>query len=471
MKKNSNPAVSFYDKHSRRRDWFFHLNRYYNNDLIKYYRFLVPEGSSVLEVGCGTGHLLASLKPKIGMGIDISPGMIRSAKQKYPKLKFRLMDAQHLQMKDKFDYIIISGLIGDLDDIEEFFRKLAKVTHQRSRIIIDNYNYFWHYILRLAEIMHLKTPQIYKNWLPASAIENMLYLADFEVIRRSKRMLFPLYIPMISEILNRFIAKLPWVKNLCLNNILVAKPVSRLGGRKYSCSVIMPARNEKGTIEDAIRRIPEMGSGTEIVMIEDHSTDKTREEMHRVIKKFPKKNIELLIQDKEKGKKLAVYRGCEAAKSDILMILDADLSVIPEDLPRFYQALVDGKGEMISGSRLTYPMENNSMRLLNLLGNYFFGVLFTWLLEHKVTDTLCGTKVFWRSDYQKIKKMRSYFGDFDPFGDFDLLFGASKLHLKSIEIPIRYKARVYGKTNIKRVRNAIVLLWVSWNAFWKMKAI
>lgn len=471
MTPKSESVADFYDKTSRHRDKFHKLNRYYNDDIIKYYRFLIPQGSSVLEIGCGTGHLLAALKPKKGVGIDISPGMIKKAKRHYSQLKFQVMDGEKLKLDGKFDYVIISGLIGDLNDVEYFFRGLKKNIHPGSRIIVDNYNYLWHYILRAAEVLKLKTPQVYRNWLPLAEIENMLYLADFEVVRLSKRMLLPFYIPVLSPVLNNFLAKLPFLKNLCLNNIIVAKPVVTGNNKKYSVSVVMPARNEKGTIEDAVKRIPQMGKWTEIVMIEDHSTDDTRSEMQRVIKKYPGKKITLLVQDKEIGKKLAVYRGFTHARGEIIMILDSDLSVIPEDLPRFYDAITNGKGEFVSGTRLSYPMENNSMRFLNIVGNYLFGLLFSWLMEHRVTDTLCGTKVFWRKDWQRIKKFRDYFGDFDPFGDFDLLFGAGKLNLKSIEIPIRYRARVYGKSNIKRFKHALMLARISWVAFWKMKTI
>jgi glycosyltransferase involved in cell wall biosynthesis len=171
----------------------------------------------------------------------------------------------------------------------------------------------------------------------------------------------------------------------------------------------------------------------------------------------PDRDIKVLVQ-KGRGKGDAVRLGFSQASGDLLMILDADLSVAPEDLPQFYDALVKGKGEFINGSRLVYAKDPQAMRFLNLLGNKFFALLLTRLLGQPVKDTLCGTKVLYRCDYERIARGRAYFGDFDPFGDFDLLFGAAKQNLKIIEIPIRYRQRIYGTTNISRFTHGWLLV-------------
>ena len=225
----------------------------------------------------------------------------------------------------------------------------------------------------------------------------------------------------------------------------------------YSTSIIIPARNEEGNIKQAFERIQRIGKSTEIIFVEGNSSDNTAEEIDRQIKAHPHQKAIHLVQS-GKGKGDAVRLGFSKAKGDILMILDADLTMAPEDLPRFYEALSDGAGDFINGVRLVYPMEKQAMRFLNLLGNKAFTLIFSFLIGQPIKDTLCGTKVLWRRDYQKIADNRQYFGDFDPFGDYDLIFGATKLNLKIVDMPIRYRERTYGTTNIQRWKHGWLLL-------------
>jgi glycosyltransferase involved in cell wall biosynthesis len=238
----------------------------------------------------------------------------------------------------------------------------------------------------------------------------------------------------------------------------------------HSASVIVPARNERGNIEPAVIRTPQFTDDLEIIFVEGHSQDGTWEEIQRVLAAYPDRDIKALRQP-GKGKADAVFTAMDQARGDIVMILDADLTMPPEQLPKFWQALRSGKGEFVNGSRLVYPMEDQAMRGLNLLANKVFSYLFSWLLSQRLTDTLCGTKVLRRSDYERLKAGRAYFGDFDPFGDFDLIFGASKLNLKVVEVPIRYASRRYGETQISRFRHGLMLLRMVWFAFLRIKAL
>jgi len=251
---------------------------------------------------------------------------------------------------------------------------------------------------------------------------------------------------------------------------MVARPVTRSIEQDYSVSIIIPARNEKGNIENAIKRLPAFGASQELIFVEGHSSDQTYEEALRVQAEYPDKNIKVLKQT-GKGKGNAVREGFEVATGDILFILDADLTTPPEDMPKFYDALKYNKGEFINGCRLVYPLEKQAMRLLNLIANKSFGVLFSYLLSQPLKDTLCGTKVLFKKDYEIIKKNRSYFGDFDPFGDFDLLFGAAKLNMKITEIIVRYKDRAYGATQISRFRHGWLLIKMCVFAARKIKFI
>ncbi len=463
--------IEYFDSVAHDREKWRKRGAYYHGELEKYLRFLIPSNASILEIGCGTGELLAFLNPIKGLGIDISPKMIGIARGKFPHLQFTVGDLENLQVKEKFDYVVIIETIGHVDDIQLAFKELHKVCKPETRLIIVYYNYLWQPILKFSEAVGLRMKHLLQHWLPLEDISNLLYLNDFEVIKKGYRFLLPIYIPFISTFFNKFLTNMPFFWKLSLNEIVIARPIEvRKQPEEVTCSVIVPCRNERGNIEQAVIRIPNMGKHTEIIFVEGHSEDGTLEECERVKTGYSEKDIKVLVQD-GKGKGDAVRKGFDHAKNDILMILDADLTVPPEDLPKFFNAIVSGKGEFINGSRLVYQMEKDAMRFLNLLGNKFFSKAFTYLLEQRIRDTLCGTKVLWKEDYKKIYIGRHYFGDFDPFGDFDLLFGAVKLNLKIVEIPIRYRERTYGRTQISRFKHGLLLFKMTFFALRKIKII
>ncbi len=448
------------DKIAPFRERWLRKNKYYYEDLYKFFRFNIPEGSSVLEIGCGTGDLLNNVKPSRGVGIDISSEMIRIAREKHSHIEFIEMDAECLSLDEKFDYVIISDTLGYFEDIQKVFHELKKVTTPESRIIINFHNFLWLPLLELAEFLGLKMPQKRLNWLNRDDVLNLLSVEDYDVVRSGNRFIFPFYIPIFSQLINRYISQLPMLNKLCITGVVIARQAAQNpeDNSLYSVSVIIPAKNEKGNIENAVIRLPMMGKHTEIIFVEGHSTDDTLDEITRVCEKYSSDlDIKYVVQD-GKGKGDAVRKGFATASGDILMILDADLTVQPEELVKFYNAIVSGKGEYINGSRLVYPMEDDAMRSLNILGNKFFSLMFTFLLGQRLKDTLCGTKVISRRNYEKLIVNRKYFGEFDPFGDFDLIFGSAKLNLKIVEIPIRYRARAYGSTNISRFKHGWLLL-------------
>ena len=301
-------------------------------------------------------------------------------------------------------------------------------------------------------------------------VTNLLELADFEVIRQSAEMLAPKYVPLLSTFLNRFLCRFWPMTHLPLVTLFVARPrMAPPQGRDLSCSVIVPTHNERGNIAAVIDRTPQLGSGTEIVFVDGGSTDGTAKEIERQMTRRPDRRICVIDQGDGRGKGDAVRKGFAAATGEVLMILDADLTVPPEDLPKFFEVIAAGRGEFINGTRLVYPLEEKAMRFLNKCGNKFFSVAFSWLLNQRFRDTLCGTKVLLRSSYERIARGRAYFGDFDPFGDFDLIFGAARANLKILEIPVRYAARTYGDTSISRFRDGWLLLKMTWVAFRKLK--
>jgi ubiquinone/menaquinone biosynthesis C-methylase UbiE len=463
-------AVSeFMDRIAPKRNKWIRLNRYYYNDLLRLLKYSIPENSSVIEIGCGTGFLLNKLKPSRAVGIDISSEMIVTAKKTYPDKEFQVMDAENITLSETFDYVLISDTLGYFEDIQKSFSELKKITHPGSRIIITYHNFLWNPVTKLAEYLHLKMPQKKLNWLNKQDICNLLEVENYDIIKTGKRLLLPLYIPIISWIFNRVLVQLPLIRSLSLTGYIIARKAEPPAKTDLSVSVIIPARNESGNIENALLRMPKMGSHTEVIFVEGNSTDDTLDEIKRVCDKYKDQwDVKFYLQD-GKGKGDAVRKGFSMASCDVLMILDADLTVPPEQLGKFYDTIASGKGEFINGTRLVYPMEKQAMRFLNIIGNNFFSVLFSWLLDQRLKDTLCGTKVLLKENYQKISENRHYFGEFDPFGDFDLLFGASKLNLKIVEIPIRYQTREYGETNISRFKHGWLLIKMSVFALTKMK--
>jgi SAM-dependent methyltransferase len=453
--------IEHWDTVSERKKKSTRLGSFYYSLLTKYLRFLVPENMRVLEIGCSHGNILAALNPSFAVGIDFSKKMIDTAQQKHPRIHFFVADAHFIPLNNPFDVIILSDLVNDLWDLQRVFEELKPLCHSGTRIILNFYNNLWKVPLGVVKRLGLGAELLEQNWFAPNDVKNLLQITGYDIIKHQIAILIPVNIPILSNIANRYLVKAVPFSWFAFTNILIARPEPQEHYSdkelRPSVSVIVPARNEAGNIESIIQRIPLMGSKTEIIFVEGLSNDNTYTSIKDAIDKYPEKYCKLYRQT-GRGKGDAVRLGFDKANGDILMILDADMTVAPEDLPRFYNALVEGKGEFINGVRLVYPLENESMRFLNILGNKFFSLAFSWLLDQKIKDTLCGTKVLKREQYQTLARNRSYFGDFDPFGDFDLIFGASKLNLKIAEMPIRYRARVYGSTNIDRWRHGWLLI-------------
>lgn len=461
---------SFFDQKAKEREYWIKKNIYYNHKISDIYRFHIPNNKKILEIGCGTGFLLNSLKPLLGVGIDFSIEMIKIAKKKYPKLIFICDDAETFKLEEKFDYVVISDTLGYFEDIQKVFSNIRKNCTNDTRIIINSYNTLWEPALNIFSSLGLKMHQPFTNWLAPEDISNLLALEGFDTIKITKKIIMPMHIPLLSGIFNKIVANLPVINSFCLTSLIVARPMHRENNLK-SVSIVIAARNEEGNIDTLVRRIPKLCDDMELIFVEGGSEDNTYKEIIKAKEKYKDKyKIKLFRQD-GKGKGDAVRKGFDKATKDILIILDADMSVPPEDLNKFYDAIVANKGEFINGSRLVYPMEKQAMRTLNLIGNTIFSLIFTWLLEQRFKDTLCGTKVIGKKNYEKLKINRAYFGDFDPFGDFDLIFGASKMDMKIIEVPIRYRCRVYGDTNIQRFKHGLILLKMCLFATKKIKFI
>lgn len=459
------------------RDDFIRDHSYYFEEEIKCLRFLIPEHASLLVVGCGTGHLLRALNPSRGVGIDISSEMIAKARETSPNYQFHVGDAENIgalleELGGPFDFILLPDTMSFLNDCQATLEQLHALMNRDSRLILSYYSHIWEPALRLAEMIGAKSRQPEPNFIGSQDFANLLELTEFDVVKREWRLLSPFRLLGIGSLLNRYVCPLPGIRNLSLRHYVVARSLEHAAhDAALSCTVLVPCRNEAGNIENAVSRLPKFCDDLEIVFVEGNSTDGTHEECFRVQEAYKGRRDIKVFKQSGKGKGDAVRKGFSEAQGDVLIILDADLTVPPEDILKFYNVIASGKAEFVNGTRLLYPMEDGAMRILNYWANRSFARIFSYLLNSRYTDTLCGTKVLRKHHYLRIMDGRSYFGDFDPFGDFDLLFGASKLSLKVVEVPIRYANRKYGRTQISRFRDGWKLLKMVAFAYRKMKAL
>ncbi len=458
------------DRYAQSRHLWIGRNKYFYNKVKCLLRFIIEPRKKVLNIRCQTGHLLAAVNPSRGVGVEISEKMVAVAKRNYPQFEFIQSDSEDYQSNEKFDYILFSD-ISDTVDLQSAFMHLGQACWRHTRLVIYTYNHLWRPILYLADRLGLRMPQREPNWLSEHDLRIFLNLSGFEPLYVYHTVLLPKWLPIISWFFNQIIARLPVLQRLCMIKILVARPaLSKRKPQEVSVSVIVPCKNEQDNIEAAVTRIPEMGKHTEIIFCDDKSTDGTAEEVRRMQRDYPERDIKL-VEGPGICKADNVWTGFAVATGDVLMILDADLTVMPEELPLFFNAIVEGKGEFINGTRLVYPMQKMAMNTLNMIGNTFFSKAFSFILGQPIKDTLCGTKVLWRLDWERIKPLIGSWGAKDRWGDYELLFGAAKRGLCIHDLPIHYQERRYGTTKMVKVFwNGINMLWMCIAAWRKFKA-
>jgi SAM-dependent methyltransferase len=452
-----------------RRDEWIRSNKYFYDRLERLLQFIIKPHRRVLDVRCQTGHILASVKPSYGVGAEISETMVAYARRENPGLQFVKSDPEDLQLDEKFDYVLFNHIF-DTVDILRALERIREHCSSDTQLVVINYNQLWRPVLELASRIGLRSRFVEPNWVSENDIRNFLKLAGFRPVRKHRLLIFPKWIPLFSTIMNDFFARLPGFRRLCLMQVIVARPLpAPIDEREITVSVIVPCRNEIGNVQPAVERVPSMGQSTEILFCDDKSIDGTAEEVKRVQRLYPGKNIRL-VHGPGICKAENVWTGFRAARGDVLMILDADLTVMPEELPTFLRALVSGRGDFVNGSRLVYPMQQDAMKFANMVGNKFFGLVFSYLLDQRIKDTLCGTKVLWRKNWIGMENSLGTWGIKDFWGDYELLFGASKLHLEIVEVPVHYQERIHGVTKMTRVfANGLRMLRICWRAWYHLE--
>jgi len=456
-----------FDKIAVQYDHWKQRNWYYHDTLKRFFGACVGPEDSVIEYGCGTGDILASVQARRKVGLDLSAQMTRIAREKHPDIEFRQHDGEQVCPEpEQFDVAILADIIDHITDILKLYGSVNRALKRGGRMCISTINPLWDPIFKIAEKLGQKMPEGEHNFVPNRHLIGFLELRGFRLVKRGAAMLVPRRIPGISGFLNRYAPGLPLLNRLCVVQTLVAEKIEEWtpgadAEAEQSVSVVIPCYNEEGNIEACASRVPDMGRFTEIIVVDDGSADRTSETATALAQKD--KRVKLVSYTPNHGKGYAVKQGFDSAQGDILMILDADMTVPPEELPLFFGAVAHGKADFANGTRMIYPMEQQAMRFLNLMGNHFFSVLLSWLLGQRISDTLCGTKALRRADYQRIPMGA------DKWGDFDLLFGAAENRLRIAEIPVHYKQRVAGESKMKPFMHCLTLLRVCFRGFLRLK--
>jgi glycosyltransferase involved in cell wall biosynthesis len=373
------------------------------------------------------------------------------------------------QQKSKRTLVILNGNLNYSSNIQKLLSSVKPRLSRASRIVAVIYNpYFW-WLYKIANAIGIRRAKLPENFVTITHLENICRLSGFELTRLRNVGYFPFRLLGLGTLINRILPTIPifrWLGYACVVTLRPVVPELE----KPSISILIPARDERKNIENALRDIPDLGGvEKEIIFVEGHSQDGTWEEIQRVIPLYEDRYRLLAFRQKGKGKNDAVRLGLKEATCDLVTILDADLTMPPENLELFYRSYCEGLGDFVNGNRLLYQMEVNAMNFLNRLGNIFFAKVLNYVLGISIGDALCGTKLFARHDYYRMVNWRKDFGDVDPFGDFDFLFSASELTLGVIDLPIRYAARTYGSTSISRFRDGLQLLKMSLRGFARIR--
>jgi hypothetical protein len=429
----------------------------------------VEPGRRVLNIRCQIGFFLDALQPSYGVGVEISPEMVAVARVAHPQFTYHEAFPEDFVAHEKFDYILLCD-VGDIADVQKTLLQLQFACERHTRLLIYSYNDLWEPLIALAQRLRLKIPQTEQNWLSEQDLIGLLTLAGFEWLKTYRTALLPKYIPLFSAFMNRVVAKLPLIGRLCMVEVLVARAVPKpIDVSDVTVSVIIPCKDECGNIQSAVTRMPDLGRSTETIFCDDKSTDGTADEVRRMQRLYPRRNI-CLVSGPGICKSKNVWAGFDSATGDILAILDADLSVMPEELPYFIDALAGGAAEFVNGSRLVYPIPKAAMKGVNVVGNKFFSAVVSYLIGQRIKDTLCGTKVLWRSDWERMRSLIHTRGTQDRWGDHELLFAAAQLNLRILDQPVHYQERIFGTTKMTRVlRNGLMMLRVCGQGFRRLK--
>lgn len=441
--------------------YWLEKNHYYYYRLRAYYRFIVPEGMRVLVLQCKNGYLLDAVKPIYGVGIDTDLAMISQAKDTYARYHFYHGTIADIKEREQFDYILLSSADAQLYDMRGLLESLKPFCHAGTRLIIDAYTPIWRPLIAMAAKSGFFEPQRIVQDFSRQDLLNFLMLSDYDPIKQEEHLLVPVHFPFLSTVFNRILINFPFIRRLALHRIIIARPLFiRRDIHEAGVSVIVPAANEKNLIEPLVKRLPHMGSFTELIFVCRDSSEDTIDEIKRMIQTYPEKSISFYRQQGvERAEEIRIGLSCAAG--DIIMLADAGMSIEPEELSACYYALLENKGECVVGARFVYRMKKGARAQLHRLINRAFGSFVSWTIGQQVTDSFCSIKTLWKDDMQAIMRERSFSYRLDRRGELDLLFGAAKRHLKIVGLPVRYNPNRSGSWELPYLYNGLRVILVS----------
>jgi SAM-dependent methyltransferase len=439
-----------------------HRNRYYNQFLIRWCRSFIAPGQRILDVGCGRGDVLAELKPAGGVGIDLSQAMVEAAAAEFPNLSFRHAAVEDFDGEAGFDAALLINTAEYTFDMGAVIARCHRALRDNGKLLLTTANPLWSPVFHFASRLGLRIPECERLFVTNEDLVNLLRLHGFDVVYKRMSLLVPKYIPFLSDFLNNTWSRIPILRLLSSTQFIVARKVPA-ARREYSVSIVVPCYNERGNIERCIREVRKIGSRTELLFVDDGSKDGTAEAVDPALN--PDIDVRVIRYTPNRGKGHAVTMGFNAASGDIVMILDADLTTMPEELAPVYEAFAAGHAEFVNGTRFIYPMEGRAMKWANYVGNKMFNILVSLVMECRVSDTLCGTKAMFRRNYISMEMGR------DPWGDYDFLFGAAQQRLLIRELPVHYRERLAGFSKMNSMKHTVNLLRMCWHGFFQVKTM
>lgn len=368
----------------------------------------------------------------------------------------------------KYDCIVLSDMFEVNDDILGLLKLLKKNLNNDGTILLTSITPIWDGVLSILEMLNLKNKSKKRSYIHLNKLSAVLDTINFQITGKRTRQYFPFKLFYFGNIINNFLEIILYFFNFGIRSYFTIKEIEDTAEKDVlSKTIIVPAKNEEGNLNELINRIPYLGNNVEVIISCGISNDNTL----GMAKSLKSDNFIIkVIEQTSKGKANAVWEACEQSSNDLIAILDADLSVDPEELSSFFELIETKKCDFVNGTRLIYSMEKGSMRFINNFGNRLFQYVVSKIIRLPLTDSLCGTKVFKKNLYEKIKKWQSVVKIKDPFGDFDLLFAAAYSSQKIVEYPIHYRARKYGTTQIRRFKDGFKLIKYLSVSFYKFNS-
>tara|TARA_B110000977_G_scaffold125183_1_gene160299 strand:+ start:1495 stop:2904 length:1410 start_codon:yes stop_codon:yes gene_type:complete len=455
-------TLNYYLKNKESRENFLKKKNFLFDEISKALNYLINDSNYVKFFCCGNSSIVNKVNSKNIYINEINNTFINSL------TKSEIKKEDEINKNLNFDHIVIADI-----EHQKFITKnlidLNEKIDNECRVIVLSKSIFWSTLINFYKKIKNIGPDK-NNFLPYSNLRKIFLNTNFEIVKNEKIIFFPFQFSLLTKFINQ-IFRFPVLNFFCMINLTVLKKVQKKNyqaeGKKIS--FIIPCKNEGGNIKFFYEKIINSTINAEFLFGNDNSSDNTLDEIKKLQQAIPNKEIKI-YDGPGVCKSENVYKGINLASGEIILIYDADLTVSFDDLVNSINLLLKTDADFINCTRMIMPQQKNAMKFLNFYGNLFFAFLFSILFKQKITDTLCGTKIFFKKDWEQIKKYNNTWGAKDLWGDFDLLLGAYKNNLKIVENPISYTDRKEDETKMTGIiKNSIRMLIITFVAYYKLR--